>query len=130
MVFPMTVSSPGLVLALASAILLAACGDGPTENDETPPSSVSVSVGNIWFQSIRNQTMDPAVDTVAAGGSVTWTWAEPGSHSVRFDPPTSVESPVQEESGSVFSHAFEVPGTYTYDCGIHGSGMIGTVVVR
>jgi plastocyanin len=84
----------------------------------------------VWFQSVRNGTMDPAIDTVTTGGTVTWTWAEAGSHTVRFESPGPAESPLFEESGSVFSQAFPTAGTYAYDCGIHGSSMTGTVVVR
>jgi plastocyanin len=74
--------------------------------------------------------MDPAVDTVATGGSVTWTWTDAGTHSVRFDDPGLPESPTHIENGSVFSRPFPAAGTYTYDCGVHGSVMAGTIVVQ
>jgi plastocyanin len=118
------------LLHLASAILLAGCGDGPAGTGENPPSRVAVDVGNVFFQSVRNGSMDPAVDTVAAGGTVTWTWIEGGTHSVRFDDPDFPESPAFTDSGSAVGVAFPAAGTYTYDCGVHGPVMAGTIVVK
>lgn len=117
------------LLSLVSATLLAGCGDGPAGTGATPPAA-SVNVANILFQSVRNQSMDPAIDTVAAGGTVTWTWTEAGIHTVRFDDPGLPESPAFGDDGSVFSMPFPTPGTYTYDCGVHGLGMTGTIVVK
>jgi hypothetical protein len=78
---------------LGLPLLLAGCGDGPSGSRETPPSSVAVNVGNIFFESAHNGSTEPAVDTVAAGGTVTWTWIEIGTHSVRFDNAGFPESP-------------------------------------
>src|SRR5215210_3355221 len=48
------------------------------------PTTASVTVRNDNFFSVRNSTVNPAVDTVAVGGTVTWTWAPTASnpHSV------------------------------------------------
>jgi plastocyanin len=40
------------------------------------------------------------------------------------------ESPTFSESGSVFSMPLPAAGTYTYDCGIHGLAMAGSIVVK
>lgn len=118
------------VFPLVLAALLAGCGDGPAGTGETPPSSVTVNVGNVFFQSVRNGSMDPATDTVAIGGTVSWTWTELGTHGVRFDDPAFPESPEITESGSVYSVVFPAAGSYTYNCSIHGSVMFGTIVVK
>lgn len=118
------------LLPLALASLLAGCGDGPAGTGETPPSSATVNVGNVFFQSVHNGSMDPAIDTVAVQGTVTWTWTEIGTHSVRFDDPALPESPEFTESGSVYSVAFPAAGSYGYDCAIHGAAMAGTIVVK
>ena len=121
----------GLVLPAAISMLLAGCGDdGPTGNGGTPPATASVNVGNVFFQSVHNGSMNPGVDTVATGGTVTWTWTAAGSHSVRFDDPGLGEGPVFSDNGSVYSKSFPAAGTYTYDCGIHGPQMTGTIVVK
>jgi plastocyanin len=117
-------------LGLGLALLVVGCGDGPAGNGDNPPSSAAVDVGNIFFRSVHNGSMEPAVDTVAAGGTVTWTWIEVGTHTVQFDDAGFPESAEFTDTGSAVSMAFPAAGTYTYDCGIHGPVMAGTIVVR
>jgi hypothetical protein len=40
-----------------------------------PPIAVTVTAGNNFFRSNRNGSRNAAVDTVAAGGKVTWMWS-------------------------------------------------------
>ncbi len=47
------------------------------------PTTAAVEVGDNFFKSSRNASSNPAVDTIAAGGTVTWTWSGSNSHSVR-----------------------------------------------
>jgi plastocyanin len=119
-----------LLLSLPLATLLAGCGDGPAGTGDTPPSSLTVNLGNVFFQSVHNGTMNPALDTVAVGGTVTWAWTQAGTHSVRFFDDALPESSALSESGSVFRAQFPTAGTYPYDCGIHGAVMSGTIVVK
>ncbi|HEV8178596.1 MAG TPA: hypothetical protein VGP44_13035 [Gemmatimonadales bacterium] len=121
---------PRRLLPLVSTILLAGCGDGPAGVGGTPPPTAGIKVANILYQSARNGSTDPAVDTLATGGTATWTWTESGTHTVRFDDAGLPESPPFSDDGSVFSRSFPAAGTYTYDCGIHGLGMTGTIVVK
>lgn len=114
----------------ALTLLLAGCGDGPAATVTPPPTTATVNVGNIFFQSARNGSENPAVDTVAVGGTVTWQWIETGTHGLSFADPDLPESPELTQSGSVFSVAFSTAGTYSYICFIHGSIMSGSVVVK
>src|SRR5260370_17273615 len=81
----------------------------------TVPTSASVNVGDIFFQSVRNGSQNPAVDTVAVGGRVTWTWVGSLNHSVQ-----STGSPSFPSSGIqatvTYSNTFTTPPTYTPDC--------------
>jgi plastocyanin len=99
----------------------------------TPPTAgVAITVGNIFFTSGRNKSSNPAVDTVAVGATVTWAWGTTGAtpHSVQsLGSPSFTSSAVQTGSGSTYQVTFAQPGTYQYDCAIHGSLMTGTVVV-
>jgi plastocyanin len=106
------------------------CGDNGSGPDENPPATASVQVGNDFFRSARNGSTNPAVDTVAVGGTVTWTWTQTGSHGVRFDDPAFPPSPELSAVGSQHSATFPAAGSYTYDCTIHGPIMNGRVVVR
>jgi plastocyanin len=102
-------------------------GSGPQEN---PPATASVDIGNVFFRSARNASTNPAVDTVAVGGTVTWTWTQAGTHGVRFDDPAIPSVPEEAEAGSQHSVTFPAAGTYTYECSVHGSVMSGRIVVR
>ncbi len=93
----------------------------------------TVTVGNIFFQSGHNSTSNPAQDTVAAGQTVTWTWTGTGGtpHSVLSQgSPSFPSSAILTGSGMTYTATFNTPGTYHYQCAVHGSAMTGTVVVQ
>ena len=99
------------------------------------PGAANVTVRNNNFLSVRNSTSNPAVDTVAVGGTVTWTWAPTADspHDVTSTgspgftgQPTLVQPPP-------FTVTFSTAGTYNYYCTQHGqptSGMRGRIVVQ
>jgi plastocyanin len=93
----------------------------------------TVTVGNIFFQSGHNGTKNPAVDTVAVGTTVTWTWTNTGSvsHSVLSEgTPSFTSSAIQSGNGKTYTMTFNSPGTYEYDCAVHGEAMTGRIVVQ
>jgi plastocyanin len=96
----------------------------------------SVTVGNdgrIVFISAHNGSANPAVDTVAVGGTVTWTWTNNQgiSHSIEsIGSPSFTSSRIMSGNGQSYSVTFTTPGTYQYDCAVHGPQMTGTIVVR
>ncbi len=75
--------------ATAGPITITATADGltgspltfnATASAQVPvPTTAAVSVGDIFFASDHNGSSNPAVDTVAVNGTVTWTWASHGS---------------------------------------------------
>jgi plastocyanin len=101
------------------------------------PTSISVTVRDASFTSVRNGT-NPAVDTVLAGGSVTWTWAPATTDGHNITPAGSPTFPGRGTVAppplpSPYTHTFAAPGTYNYYCSLHGSattGMRGRIVVR
>jgi plastocyanin len=99
-----------------------------------PPIPTDITI------TVRSNFFDPAVDTVAAGGTVTWTWSSGiVPHSVTSTGPTSFTG---DPAGAVASPhtygpiTFSTSGTYFYYCTVHGApgnpptGMAGTIVVR
>jgi len=116
---------------------------GPGDPNASPPGGAgsaadsastlnAVTVGNNVFTSAHNGSMHPAVDTVALGGTMTWTWTGTGqvTHSVQSIGATTFPSSgliMGEESS--YSVKFTTPGTYQYDCAVHGQAMTGTIVV-
>jgi len=94
--------------------------------------SVTVSVGTNFFRSNRNGSVNSAVDTVAVGSKVTWKWAGAGSvpHNVAsVGMPSFTSGGIKTGDGSTYEVTFTSPGTYRYNCAIHGNLMTGVVVV-
>jgi plastocyanin len=134
-----------LLTAVALAVLVGCSGGSATDpppdggstggdtGDGTAAPTAAVSVGNNVFKSGHNGSANPAVDTIAAGGTVTWTWTNAGAvqHSVRsLGSPIFRNSVVKSGDGSTYEVVFRRAGTYQYDCAIHGAAMTGTIVVR
>jgi len=69
------------------------------------------------------------VDTIEVGASVTWTWSGSLSHSVQSVGSSSFTSSGIKGSGT-YAVQFAAPGTYQYDCAVHGTAMTGTIVVQ
>lgn len=133
------VRTRSVILAGAAAIVALGCSSdssGPTGQGGGGGGGGAVGtvkVGNIFFESGHNGTSNPAQDTVAVGQAVTWTWTLTGAipHSVRSQgTPGFAGSNELTGSGMTFSHTFDTPGTYHYDCAVHGSRMSGTIVVQ
>ena len=139
-----------LFTALALAVL-AGCSSGSSTPTDPPtgggsggdngggggntaaPPTAAIIVGNILFKSGHNGTTNPAVDTVAVGGTVTWTWTNTGNvpHSVESEAsPSFTSSAIQTGDGTTHQVTFSTPGKYQYDCAVHGAAMSGTIVVR
>jgi plastocyanin len=92
-----------------------------------PPGPVSANV------SVVNNSFQPSSLTVAAGTTVTWTWAPTAvNHNVAPTPP-GTEPPGSGPPSSApdtYSYQFNTPGTYRYFCEVHGSSMSGTIIVQ
>ena len=116
---------------MVAATLLAGCGGATSPGGGGHPVG-DVSVGNIFFRSVHNGSQNPAVDTIAAGDSITWAWNAAGSHSIQSTglPGIFRNSVVMSGANDTYTVTFRNPGTYTYDCAIHGAAMTGRIVVQ
>jgi plastocyanin len=105
------------VAGIAAAAMLA-CSSG--SDSTTGPASGDITVGNNFFS--------PKSFSVAAGGTVTWTWNPGGvDHTVTFDDGSTSSS---AQSSGTFTRTFATAGTFTYHCMFHvAQGMVGTIVV-
>ena len=104
-------------------------GGGYGGGGGSPVGSVTVGPG-IQFVSGHNSSTNAAVDTIAVGATVTWSWTGSLPHSVQ-----SVGSPSFASSGTMtgsgtYAVTFTAAGTYQYDCAVHGQLMTGAIVVR
>ena len=87
---------------------------------------------------LANQAFTPATLSVSKGTTVTWNWNDCGDtggyggggcvqHSVVFDDGTSGSA--LQDTGT-FSRTFAASGTFKYHCGVHGTAMVGQIVVQ
>ena len=95
----------------------------------TVPATVAVNIGDFFFKSVANNTQNPAVDTIAVNGTVTWTWIGAASHGVESTGSPSFTNSTIKTTGT-YAFTFTTAGTYTYDCLVHGSAMTGRIVVK
>ena len=108
-----------------------ACGGGSTAPTRGGGPVGSIIVGSgIQFVSDHNGSMNPAVDTITAGTTATWHWTGRESHSVESIGSLRFASSGILTGTGTHSVTFTVPGTYQYDCAVHGRDMTGTLVVR
>jgi plastocyanin len=86
-----------------------------------------IAAANISFTSARNNSSDPAVDSIAVNQTVVWVRSGATGHTVE-----STGSPSFTSSGlfDAYSVTFANPGTYTYECLPHGNFMTGQVIVQ
>jgi probable HAF family extracellular repeat protein len=101
----------------------------------TPPVAprASVLVGNIFFYSEHNSSVQPTVDTVAEGTTVTWEWINSSriGHSVQsIGTLRFASSPVITAQDTKYRVTFTKAGTYQYNCVRHTTAMTGRVVVK
>lgn len=91
-----------------------------------------ITVGNIFFRSAHNGSQNPAVDTIAAGSSVTWVWNAAGQHSIQSTGTPGIfrNSVIMDQANDSYAVTLNTPGTYTYQCGVHGAAMTGRIVVQ
>jgi plastocyanin len=133
---PLPTRRMGIFAALIFAgVAAAACGggtgpEGPLPGPGGGPVGSITAGPGIQFVSAHNGSTNPAVDTIPAGSTVTWTWSGGLPHDIR-----SVGSPTFANSGVNTSPAkhtatFATPGTYRYTCGVHGAAMSGTLIVQ
>ena len=128
-------------LGAAGLLLLAACAGYSTSPGYAgggsgqgggggggPVGAVTVGPG-IQFVSAHDGSQNPAVTTIAAGATVTWTWSGSLQHSVVSTGATSFANSAIMTRGS-YALQFNTPGTYHYICGVHGASMSGTVIVQ
>src|SRR6266496_6490517 len=99
-------------IVAAALVSLAACSsvNSPQGGGGGGPVG-QVRVGNIYFRSTHNGSENTAVDTIAAGGSVTWIWDAQGSHSIQSPGTPGIfrNSVVMDARNSTYSVTLKTP---------------------
>ncbi len=116
---------------------LGGCGLGGPAHGPPPPNAEAVV--DMGFESFSPESI-----TIRPGGLVEWRNGSLITHTVTDDPklagkPADSTLPAGASAfnsgdipaGQIYTHSFEVPGTYHYFCMHHeGDGMLGTVIVE
>tara|TARA_Y100001954_G_C15757783_1_gene577338 strand:- start:817 stop:1221 length:405 start_codon:yes stop_codon:yes gene_type:complete len=112
------------------------------DNDEENHDINSELEGGVHTVFTGNFYYDPPNITINQGDQVRWI-NDGGFHDVNgeinsltntpFENPETFNSPITSEVGAViYTHIFDIPGLYNYDCSVGGhaqSGMVGTITV-
>ena len=119
------------------ALGAAACGDDDDDgDDETPATATTAASGDGGGDEVVIEIGDnsfPAETEASVGQVVRWDWSNSSNpHSVvgTSDNATDLlESETFSDGDGEYEVTFDEPGTYEYECGVHGSAMSGSVVV-
>jgi plastocyanin len=87
----------------------------------------STSAAATTAVNIQGFAFVPPSETINVGDTVTWTNKDAAAHSALVAGVGQTPVLAQNQSGGL---AFNAAGTFPYVCGIHGSAMMGTVIVR
>ena len=110
---------------IAGLILAAAACSGSSYMNSG--GSCTGSNSNI---SVCDDLYAPANTTIVSGTTITWTWRAATPHSVTFKTGPVVPAGSSIQTNGMFQTTFNTPGTYTYQCLVHGAAMSGTIHVN
>jgi plastocyanin len=110
-------------LALAGCSTLATGGSGASGG--AAGGSSTGGAAKTATVEMKEFLFQPASVEIAVGGTVTWTNADPATHTVKGQGWGSGDL----AQGATFSNTFATAGTFAYSCGIHPS-MTGEVIVK
>jgi plastocyanin len=113
-----------LLGAAALALLLA--GPAVFENALAGEAATQVAAAPATV-TIDKFMFAPAVLTVTAGTTVTWTNADHTPHTIA-DKNKAFRSAALD-TGDSFTHTFATPGEYSYNCTLHPQ-MVGKIIVK
>jgi plastocyanin len=96
----------------------------PTPTATTPALPTQATIN------LAAQTFSPANATIAAGGTVTWSWAGDMVHNIVSDGPQSFPGHPEFQTEGTYAFTFTQPGTYNFHCEVHPNTMRGTITVQ
>lgn len=110
----------GSLSLLVAAASFSAHAAGPA----AAPTGAVVSMG---YDATKGMYFTPTELTVAPGTTVTFNNSDGSNHSVVFK---DGQASGRIKHGAVWTRTFTAPGSYPYECSIHGSAMSGVIIVK
>ncbi len=119
-----------LALVVPIVLLAAACGPQNAAPGSSGASPV-VQSQTAPTVSITDNAFTPQPLTVKAGTTVTWNWANTRNpHSVVGKYAGQDIDSGRHTGADQFTFTFTSPGTFDYQCGVHGASMPGKIIVE
>lgn len=114
-----------LYRSLAYAGLLSLSALTHSAHAATPAAGTAVV--SMGYDTSRGMFFEPKELTVPVGTTVTFNNSDGSNHSVVFkDGPNSGRM----KHHTTWTRTFTAPGSYPYECSIHGKAMSGVIVVK
>lgn len=113
----------GVLVILMGVLLYMQKQNPPTNSD-----NIQVSTATNHSVSIIDYMFSPPQLIIKVGDTVIWTNNGATAHTVTSDSGSELSSPTLS-GNQVYSHTFNVAGTYNYHCSIHPT-MTGTIIVQ
>ena len=130
------------MFAVAALVVLASCSSStgyvappppppPPPGPPPPPPPPPPATATVQVQ---DNAFNPAVDTVASAGTVTWNWSGAAVHNVTFEDGNGNSADLSTGTHGRTFGTVAVSTAYRYRCTLHStsftSGMTGRIVVR
>jgi plastocyanin len=94
------------------------------------PGSANTTTTGALVRMDAGNTFSPATITIPAGRVVTWRNDDTINHTTTETSATPLWNSGTRTPGQTFQRTFSTPGTFSYQCSIHGAAMSGTVIVQ
>jgi plastocyanin len=112
----------------ASVAVAPPSNPGPTPSPTPGPPPSAPPPTNVAI-TIQGNAYHPALQTVAPGATIAFTNADNRRHSASFFSSAIVSTPIFT-SGTQTVKMPTAPGTYGFQCAVHGAAMSGTIIVQ
>lgn len=119
--------SPGLISDTSDQFLVGLA----IQNIDTVQigSTAADTALQIVFRSQRNNTSNPAIDTIRVNGTIHWSWLGTRRHGVLINNGGLVYDSGEFQAPKELTLSIPTAGTYAYVCSVHGASMSGLIVV-
>ena len=113
----------GVLIILMGVLLIV-----QKQNPSAVSNNVEIPAATNHSISITDYMFSPSQLIIKVGDTVVWTNNGASVHTVTSDSGNELSSPTLS-GNQIYSHTFDVAGTYNYHCSIHPS-MIGSIIVQ
>jgi plastocyanin len=123
-------SAPRSLVLVSLFALVAGCTSSTAPSTGGGGGGGGTCSGTNAAVAVCDNHFSPSTSTITAGSTITWTWKGSNTHNVTFLTGPVIPPASSSMASGTFPTTFTTPGTYTYECSLHGSVMSGTITVN